>query len=88
MKEAIVFFADGRDPERTWFQGDPPLKWLQDAVGGLIERVPLADLWSESVMWAHEEALLTPSPALNSSASMLAQRLIFGDVVLVLEVVA
>ena len=88
MKEAIILFADGRDPERTWFQGDPPLKWLQDAVGGLIESVWLPDNPDGLVMWAHEEALLRNEPVFNQSASLLSGLHIFGDVVLVAEVVA
>jgi len=64
----------------------PSIAYLQEAVGGLIERVYLSPLFDGLVMWAHEEALLISDPDLNHAASIMAGGSpIFGDVVLVRE---
>ena len=55
-------------------EGDKPeLKFLQEQVGGYIERVSLPKLEAEHVdMYVNDEALLTPKPLYNYSASRLA----------------
>jgi len=90
--------ADGSGViNQEWEGSGPDLKWLQNAVGGLIERVPIAPStmtypnWnSESpdyrvTMWVHEEALLRNNPVRNETASMMALQPIFGDAVVVEE---
>jgi hypothetical protein len=64
---------------------EPSLAFIQEAVGGLIERVPLSPVWDEEgyTMWAHEEALMTPFPVLNQVVSTIARMPIYGDVLIV-----
>jgi hypothetical protein len=69
--------------------GDSWLKPLQEAVGGYIEIVHLAD-WDGNGydLVCHEEALLLNEPVFNELATLVAQNShpgirIFGDAVLV-----
>lgn len=55
-------------------EGDKPeLKFLQEQVGGYIDRVSLPKLEAEHIdMYVNDEALLTPKPLYNYTASRLA----------------
>ena len=85
MKRALIIEPEGQIAGVEDFEERPPLKWLQDAVGGLIERVrltPTLEMMGYE-LWAHEEALLRNEPVLNETASNIAGTSIFGTVVLV-----
>jgi len=85
LKTAIIIEPEGQIVGVEDFEERPPLKWLQDAVGGLIERVRLAPTFEKMgyELWAHEEALLRNEPVLNEDASFMAGTPIFGTVVLI-----
>jgi hypothetical protein len=75
--KGLVLYADSsRQPEARDFAG---LADYQAAVGGYIESVRCPD---PIVMYVNEEGLLMHLPP-NHFASIVAQRLIVGDVVLV-----
>lgn len=84
MKQAVIIEAEGPIIGVEDFEDRPPLKWLQDAVGGLIERVRLEPHFEKMgyELWAHEEALLRNEPVLNETATFIAGTPIFGTVVL------
>jgi len=84
LKTATIIAPEGTIEGVEDFQDRPPLKWLQDAVGGLIERVRLAPTFEKMgyELWAHEEALLRNEPVLNETATFIAGTPIFGTVVL------
>ena len=90
--QTLTIRADGRNDPNHWVNhpDSPTLAYLQEAVGGLIEHVrlphPFDDDGNPLVMWAHEEALMTPFPVLNHRATRMAGVPIVGDVVLVREV--
>lgn len=92
--QTLTIRADGRNDPDHWVNhpDGPTLAYLQEAVGGLIERVPLGPYWTKGwvnlTMWAHEEALMTPFPVLNHRATRMAGVPIYGDVVLSREVSA
>lgn len=88
--QTLTIRADGRTDLSAmgWVNhpDGPTLAYLQRAVGGLIERVYMTAEFDGMVMWAHEEALMTPFPVLNHRATRMAGSPIYGDVVLVREV--
>lgn len=64
LNSVSVSIGDGDKPE---------LKFLQEQVGGYIERVSLPKLEAEHIdMYVNDEALLAPKIAYNYSASRLA----------------
>jgi len=64
-------------------EGRPTLRQLQDAVGGYIEAVPLAD-WPHRYMYVNEEGLIHGLP-LNLIASKFAGQPIMGPAILMPE---
>ena len=86
--QTLTIRTDGRSDPAHWVNHPegPGLSYLQEAVGGLIERVWLPHPYDDFTMWAHEEALMRADPVVNHTASIMAGTTIFGDVVLVREV--
>lgn len=79
----IIYKADGGAFDHSdEFTHEPPLKWLQDAVGGWIEAVYLGD----AVMYVNEEGKLLKLPVNTMATDLYADHhgpydIIVGDVV-------
>lgn len=77
--EAFVIEVDGRIHDLKRANTFPTLKEMQDAVGGLIERIPL-DGYQGLVMLVNEEGIPKQSK-LNKRASELAKQPVVGPAI-------
>jgi hypothetical protein len=76
---ATLLKADGTEVSNVEIK---TLAQQQMLVGGYIEYVPIPSS-PQRMLIVHEEGLLTDNPELNETASLLAEKSIVGDVVIV-----